>query len=885
VSKPTIAEIRQRFLDYYAKHGHRIVASSSLVPANDPTLFFTNAGMVQFKDVFTGAEQRDYRRATTVQKCLRVSGKHNDLDNVGRTPRHHTFFEMLGNFSFGDYFKQEAITRAWELLTAPATAGGFALDPQRLWVTVFEDDDEAYQIWSKVPTLPAGRIQRLGADENFWSMGETGPCGPCTEIHYDHGPHLGPEGGPATGSDRYVEIWNLVFMQFERFADGHMTPLPRPSVDTGMGLERIAAAVQGVTSNYDTDAFTPIMAATSALAGVAMGRDEDTDTALRVIADHARATAHLVADGVMPSNEERGYVLRRIMRRAIRFGVKIGLEDPFLWQVTDAVIDHMGEAYPDLLRRRDFVREVVRGEEERFAETLSKGLALLGDELQDLEPGAVLPGKVAFKLYDTFGFPLDLTEIICQERGTGVDQAGFQTAMEEQKAKGRAAWKGSGELRVDEVWREVLASHGHTTFVGYEQDRAEGTVLALVGEGELVDHLDAGQAGAVIVDHSPFYAESGGQVGDIGWMRAQGVELTVADTTRPVEGLWVHHVRVDQGTVRVGDRLDLEIDIGRRNRTRRNHTATHLLHAALQRVLGEHVTQKGSLVGPERLRFDFAHHKAMSAEELQQVEDLVYRTVLENHEVQHRVSSLDEARSAGAMALFGEKYGDVVRVIDVPGVSLELCGGTHAWRTGDIGLFRIVSEAGVAAGVRRIEAQTGEGAMDWIRGRDQAATEAARELRTSPAALVEAIRRIVEDRRTLERELEQARRELARAVAGDLSGQAREIGGVKVLSVEFAGDPAALRDEADRLRDKLGSAVVVLGSRAEGKVQLVAAVSKDLADKRFHAGNIIREIAALIGGGGGGRPDMAQAGGRDPDALPAALERVYALAEAAAAAG
>ncbi|RME22628.1 MAG: alanine--tRNA ligase, partial [Deltaproteobacteria bacterium] len=651
------AEIRSRFLDFFAARGHRIVPSSSLIPANDPTLFFTNAGMVQFKDVFTGQESRDYTRAASAQKVLRVSGKHNDLDNVGRTARHHTFFEMLGNFSFGDYFKADAIRYAWELLTLPLADGGFGMDPDRLWVTVFEEDDEAFDLWAAIDGLPAERIQRMGAKENFWSMGDTGPCGPCTEIHYDHGPEYGPAGGPATGSDRYVEIWNLVFMQFERFADGRMEPLPRPSVDTGMGLERVVAALQGKYWNYDTDCFAPIIDRAASLAGVRYGQDDDVDTALRVIADHARATAHLVADGVMPSNEERGYVLRRIMRRAIRFGVKLGLEGSFLHEVTDAVVDHMGDAYPDLVRRRDFISEVVKGEEERFAETLSKGLHLLQAELDRIPTGGRLPGDVAFRLYDTYGFPLDLTAIICEERGCAVDEAGFQAAMEEQRAKGRAAWRGSGEERVSATWRELHDTHGDTVFVGYEEDACEATVLAIVTDDGRVDELSAGQSGRVVLDRTPMYAESGGQVGDQGTLSSDEVDAMVADTRKPVDGLWVHDVEVRRGTLRVGQAVTARIDAERRARIRLNHTATHLLHAALRRTLGEHVTQKGSLVAPDRLRFDFAHHKALTTEELRRVEDLVYRQVLANTPVQTRVVPLQQAQEAGAMALFGEKYG------------------------------------------------------------------------------------------------------------------------------------------------------------------------------------------------------------------------------------
>ena len=879
-------EIRRRFLQYFADRSHRVVSSSGLVPANDPTLFFTNAGMVQFKDVFTGQEHRDYARAATVQKCLRVSGKHNDLENVGRTPRHHTFFEMLGNFSFGDYFKQDAIHFGWELLT-----GELGVDPARLWVTIYEDDDEAYDLWRKVKRLDPARIQRLGAKDNFWSMGDTGPCGPCSEIHYDHGADRGEAGGPATGSDRYVEIWNLVFMQFERSADGTMTPLPRPSIDTGMGLERISAVLQGVYSNYDTDCFGPILTATARMADVLYGAGGESDVALRVIADHARAAAFLIADGVMPSNEERGYVLRRVMRRAIRFGVKLGLRRPFLWEASDAVIGHLGEAWPELAERQQFIREVIRGEEERFSETLDRGLSLLERELDAVNesvlhaPGSPrnLPGDVAFRLYDTYGFPIDLTRLIAAEREIGVDEGGYQAAMDAQRAAGREAWKGSGETAVAEIFHAIAADGSRSEFSGYTADDDVGTVLAIVCDGRRVDAMAEGGRGLMVTDRTPFYPESGGQVGDTGWVRGPTARATVRDARRPVEGLTVHELRVDEGVLRVGDRVTLSVDADRRDRTRLNHTATHLLHAALRQVLGEHVTQKGSLVTPDRLRFDFAHHKPVSDDELLAVEDLVYGEVMTNDPVDTHEMSFDDARKAGAMALFGEKYGERVRMVQVPGFSTELCGGTHARRTGDIGLFRITSEAGVAAGVRRVEALTGPGALAWVRARDAAAREAAAALRTTPELLPESIHRVVEDRKRLEREIEGLRRDIARAQAGDLASRARQINGIAVLAAEIEADAAALRDEAERLRDQLGSAVVVLAARDESGVKLVAVVSKDLAGKRVHAGKLIGDVAAAVGGRGGGRPDMAQAGGKDADALPAALDRVYALVEAATA--
>jgi alanyl-tRNA synthetase len=873
---PVLAqEIRDRFAQFFAARGHQVVESSPLVPQNDPTLFFTNAGMVQFKDVFTGQEARDYRRAVSVQKCLRVSGKHNDLENVGRTPRHHTFFEMLGNFSFGDYFKAEAIEMAWQFLT-----GELGLDKRRLWVTIYEEDDEAGRLWVERTDVDPSHIQRLGKKDNFWSMGDTGPCGPCSEIHYDHGPAFGDdERGPAFESGRYIEIWNLVFMQFDRSADGVMTPLPRPSIDTGMGLERVAAILQGFYNNYDTDGFSVLVEQAAALSGVRLGADPESDVALRVIADHARATAHLVADGVMPSNEERGYVLRRIMRRAIRYGVKLGLQEPFLFAVVDRVVDHMGGAYPNLVERRDFIREVVKGEEERFATTLAHGLALLNQEADALVGDArVLAGEVVFKLHDTYGFPPDLTGLILAERGIGIDEAGYQRSMEAQRAAGRAAWKGSGAVAVGDLGHQLAAALPATRFTGYAADAGPARVLALVQDGARVAALPAGGRGALVADETPFYAESGGQAGDTGAVEADGgLRARVLDTRKGAGGLVLHEVEVLEGTLREGQPVQLRVDADRRDRTRKNHTATHLLHAALRTVLGDHVVQKGSLVEADRLRFDFAHHKPMTPEELTRVEDLVYAEVLRNTAVEVDETSMAEAKRRGAMALFGEKYGDEVRVVAVPGFSVELCGGTHARRTGDIGLFRITGESGIAAGVRRIEAQTGPGALRWARQRDAWLDEAAAQLRAAPDELAGTILRLSDDRRRLQAELEAAKRELARAKAGDLLAQVREVGGVRVLATELQADAATLRDEADRLRDQLGSGVVVLGARDADGVKLVVVVSRDLAGKRVHAGNLVKELARRVGGSGGGRPDMAQAGGKDGDALPAALAAVYDL--------
>jgi alanyl-tRNA synthetase len=865
-------EIRSRFMDYFAANGHKAVASASLIPSNDPTLFFVNAGMVPFKDVFTGRENRGYSRATSSQKCLRVSGKHNDLENVGRTPRHHTFFEMLGNFSFGDYFKADAIRFAWGFLTEE-----LKINPDKLWVTVFDDDDEAAKLWEDVAGVDPSRIQRLGAKDNFWSMGDTGPCGPCSEIFYDHGPNHGPGGGPETESDRYIEIWNLVFMQFDRSADGTMTPLPKPSIDTGMGLERIAAVMQGVYSNYDTDAFTDLMAKAAELAGVTIGENEEDDVALRVIADHARATGFLIADGVMPSNEERGYVLRRVMRRAIRYGVKIGLNQPFLWGVVDTLVDSMGDHYGELRQRADFIREVVRGEEERFRETLDKGLNLLDRAFDELDEAGELPGETAFKLHDTFGFPLDLTRLIASERGYSVDGTGYAKAMEAQRAAGRAAWKGSGDQTISDVYHNIAAAHPNTEFLGYTDDAAEGVILALVRDGEQVTELSEGQTGTLVANRTPFYAEAGGQIGDRGTIQSDATAAAVTDTQKPVPGIIVHSVTVSKGTLKVGSSAQFSVDAERRDNIRLNHTATHLLHAALQSVLGDHVLQKGSMVSEDRLRFDFSHHKAVSPSELRDIESKVYTQVLSNQGVDTETCTMDEAMEKGAMALFGEKYGDDVRVVDIPGFSLELCGGTHARRTGDIGLFRIISESSVAAGVRRIEAQTGLSAVEGVKRQDEALQKASALLRAPSEQMAESIQRLMDERKRLSSELDQLKREMAREKSGDLLSQVVEVEGIKVLSAEVNVDAKTLRSEADRLRDSMGSGVVVLGSREGGAVKLVVTVSKDLAGSKVHAGNMIREIAGMVGGGGGGRPDMAQAGGKNPDALPGALKAVYEM--------
>ncbi len=864
-------DIRKGFLDSFARNGHRIVSSSPLVPQNDPTLFFTNAGMVQFKDVFTGAEKPPGPRAASSQKCLRVSGKHNDLENVGRTPRHHTFFEMLGNFSFGDYFKKDAIRFAWELLT-----GTWKVAPERLWVTIYEEDDETDTLWREVAGVQADRIQRLGAKENFWMMGETGPCGPCSEIHYDHGAKkkgAPAGGGPATEDPRYVEIWNLVFMQYEQHADGSRTALPRPSIDTGMGLERIAAVLQGVSWNYDTDLFKPLIAKAAVAAGTAYGTSEDSDTALRVIADHARATAFLVADGVMPSNDGRGYVLRRIMRRAIRFGRTLGLDRPFLHEVAAEVIRTMDEAYPELASRRSAIHEVVLGEEERFLRTLDRGSRLLEDELA-AAGGKPLPGQIAFKLYDTFGFPLDLTELVAAERGVAVDTAGFEAEMERQREAGRAAWKGSGEQAVGELWKKLREQHGATAFTGYDRDADTAKVLAIVrrtneNDYEQAPRLAAGERGIVLLDRTPFYAESGGQVGDSGRIGT----FRVTDT---IKASALHlHVGEAEEPIAVGSKVDVEVDAARRNRTRRNHTGTHLLHAALRRVLGDHVTQKGSLVAPDRLRFDFAHPKPMTTEEIESVEALVNAEILANKALEVDVDDLDHAVARGAMALFGEKYDARVRVVEVPGFSVELCGGTHTARTGDIGLLRIVSESGIAAGVRRIDAQTGTGALAMQREERDRLADVAKRLKVTPDRVVNAVERLVDERRALEKRIAELEAASAKTAASGLASAARTIGGVQVLAGRF--DDGDLKAQADRLRDQLGSSLVVLFAERAGKVQLVAAATKDLAG-RVHAGRVIERLAPLVGGRGGGRPDLASAGGTDPSGIPAAIAAAYDVA-------
>jgi alanyl-tRNA synthetase len=860
------SEIREAFLKYFEQQGHTRVDSSSLVPGNDPTLLFTNAGMVQFKDVFLGQDQRSYTRATSSQRCVRAGGKHNDLENVGYTARHHTFFEMLGNFSFGDYFKRDAITYAWEFLTSKNWMG---IDPEKLTVTVYADDDEAYDIWLNEVGVPAERLIRIGdnkgakyASDNFWSMGDTGPCGPCTEIFYDHGPEVagGPPGSPEEDGDRFIEIWNNVFMQFNRAADGSMTELPAPSVDTGMGLERIAAVMQGVHSNYEIDLFQNLLNA----AGEVLGVSDTANQSLRVIADHIRSCAFLVVDGVIPSNVGRGFVLRRIIRRAVRHGNKLGATGPFFHKLVAALAKEMGDAYPDLVKLQSQVEKVLLTEEEQFAKTLDQGMRILEQDLAELE-GSEIPGETVFKLYDTYGFPMDLTGDIARERGLTIDEAGFEVAMEEQRQRARSASNFKMELA------EGIDIKGATAFTGYSELSGECEVTALLKDGELVDQLAEGEQGAVVLAATPFYAESGGQVGDSGYMEANGVRFDVVDTTKNADN-HLHHGVLDSGTIKVGDKLKVVVDGSVRQATALNHSATHLLHAALREVLGDHVTQKGSLVDSQRLRFDFSHFEAVSPEQLRQVEARVNEQIRLNSEVETTVTDMDSAREKGAMMLFGEKYGDEVRVLSMgDGFSVELCGGTHVARTGDIGLMRLTAESGIAAGVRRIEGVTGEAALQAVNETEQSLLDVAAMVKGSKDNVASKVQSLLDGNRQLEKELAALKGKLASAAGSDLAGQAEEINGVKVLAVELEGiDPKSLRDTMDQLKNKLGSAVILLAVADGDKVSLVAGVTKDLTAS-YKAGDLMREAAAIVGGKGGGRPDMAQGGGTNPAAIADAL--------------
>ncbi len=879
-----VNEIRSTFLDYFKTNGHEIVPSSPLVPRNDPTLMFTNAGMVQFKNVFTGLEQRPYKTASSAQKCVRAGGKHNDLDNVGYTARHHTFFEMLGNFSFGDYFKEQAIELAWNLITKE-----FDIDAKRLLVTVYHTDDDAFNLWKKIAGLSDDRIIRIPTSDNFWAMGDTGPCGPCSEIFYDHGDHIwgGPPGSADEDGDRFIEIWNLVFMQFEQLSKDERVDLPRPSIDTGMGLERVAALLQGKHDNYDIDLFRTLIEASEEATGVmAIG---DNRASHRVIADHLRSSAFLIADGVLPSNEGRGYVLRRIMRRAMRHAQLLGARDPLMYKLLPTLVQEMGRAYPELVRAESLISETLKLEENRFHKTLDRGLSLLSDATATMGKGDMLDGETAFKLYDTYGFPLDLTQDALRERGIAVDVASFTDAMARQKAEARSHWSGSGDKATETVWFELKDKNGATEFLGYDTETAEGVIQAIVRDGVSLDSAAEGETVQIVVNQTPFYAESGGQMGDTGVIAGEGVKLTVSDTQKRGDGLFAHVAIVVTGTIEVGDAVVLTVDHDRRGRLRANHSATHLLHEALREVLGTHVAQKGSLVAPERLRFDVSHPKPMSVEELKVVEEMANEIVLQNAPVSTRLMSVDDAIAEGAMALFGEKYGDEVRVVSMGTAvrgekaakpySIELCGGTHVTATGQIGLIRVLSESAVGAGVRRIEAVTGVSARDYLAEQDDRVKALAAALKVQPAEVVTRVEALMDERRKLERELTDAKRKLAMGGGqGDGADAVRDIGGVKFLGRAIAGvDPKDLKGMADEGKTSLGSGVVVLvGVSEDGKASAVVAVTEDLV-ARFSAVDLVRIASAALGGnGGGGRPDMAQAGGPDGSKADEAIEAVAA---------
>ncbi len=870
------AAIRQTFLDYFAQQGHEVVSSSPLVPGNDPTLLFTNAGMVQFKDVFLGSDQRSYSRATTSQRCVRAGGKHNDLENVGYTARHHTFFEMLGNFSFGDYFKPEAIRFAWELLTSD---DWFGIPKDKLTVTVYQDDDEAFAIWRDQIGVPAERIIRIGDkggrynSDNFWAMGDTGPCGPCTEIFYDHGADIwgGPPGTPEEDGDRFIEIWNIVFMQYNRSSDGEMNPLPKPSVDTGMGLERIAAVLQHVHSNYEIDLFQNLLDATAKV----VGTDDLDNKSLRVIADHIRSCAFLVVDGVLPSNEGRGYVLRRIMRRAIRHGHKLGAVGDFFYKLVAPLVKEMGEAYPELASIQAQVEKVLLKEEQQFAKTLEQGMRILEQDLDALA-GKEIAGETIFKLYDTYGFPVDLTGDIARERELTLDMAGFEKCMEEQRQRARAA----GSFDVD--YNDAINFDTETVFQGYQSLESTATIASLLADGAAVSGLVAGATGVVVTAETAFYAESGGQVGDVGeFIAANGARFEVTDTTKQGK-TFLHHGKVIEGSLSVGDTLTMCVDAERRQATALNHSATHLLHAALREILGDHVQQKGSLVSADRLRFDFSHFEAVTAEEIQRLETRVNDQIRANYDVATELMDIDQAKANGAMALFGEKYDDQVRVVSMGDASMELCGGTHVSRTGDIGLFKIVSESGISAGVRRIEAVTGAGALAWVNGADKQLGQVAALVKGSRESVAEKVTALFDRNRQLEKEIEQLKGKLASSAGSDLLSEVQEVAGVKLLAATLEGvDPKALRDTLDQLKNKMGSGVVLLATSHGDKVSLAAGVTPDLT-KRFKAGELIKHVAEQVGGKGGGRPDMAQGGGTQPDALPQAISSIPAWVESKA---
>jgi alanyl-tRNA synthetase len=872
-------ELRQQFLDYFHKKGHTIVPSSSLIPQGDPTLLFTNAGMVQFKDVFLGKEKRSYTRATTVQKCVRAGGKHNDLENVGRTARHHTFFEMLGNFSFGDYFKAGAIPYAWEFLTEV-----LKLPKEKLWVSIYREDDEAFEIWHKTIGIPADRIVRLGEKDNFWAMGDTGPCGPCSEIIIDQGPQVGcgkPTCGVGCDCDRYLELWNLVFMQYNRDISGTLTPLPRPSIDTGMGLERTAAVLQGVFSNFETDLFVPLIRFVEDISEKSYHDNEKDDISMRVIADHLRAITFLISDGVIPSNEGRGYVLRRILRRAARHGKMLGLEKPFLYKGIQVVVDIMKPAYPELVDRCDQVTQMTLNEERRFSHTLHVGMELLNKVIGETRQRGeqVIPGEEVFKLYDTYGFPLDLMDEIAREQGLTLDMPGYERAMEEQRARARKSWKGSGESEADRSYLTLSKTLPPTEFVGYETLESDVEVLAILKDKTPVDMASEGDEIELVFDKTPFYGESGGQVGDKGILRLPEGEVVISDTQKPIPQLHVHKGKVKRGTIRKGQKGRAMVDPESRQRTVLNHTATHILHATLKQVLGDHVKQAGSLVAPDRLRFDFSHFSDLDYREFYRIEEVVNQVIRANMPVKTFITSLEDALRRGAVAMFGEKYGDQVRVVQIGDFSMELCGGTHARASGDIGLFKLVNEGSVAAGIRRVEALTGPGALEYIQRETDRLRSISMLLKTGPADLINRLEKLLATAREQEREIEQLKARLASSRVEELLNTSREIKGIRVISAQVDNlDMKGLRTLVDNLKDRIKSGIVLLGTVEDGKVSLVAAVTKDLID-RYHAGTLVKEVAQIVEGSGGGRPDMAQAGGKNPERLKEALERVFEIVQ------
>jgi alanyl-tRNA synthetase len=869
------SEIRELFLKYFEENGHTIVPSSSLIPKDDPTLLFTNSGMVQFKNCFLGLEDRGYTRATSSQKSVRAGGKHNDLENVGYTARHHTFFEMLGNFSFGDYFKKESIFWGWEFLTDK-----MGLSKDKLWVTIYKDDDEAFEIWNKTIGVPAERIVRMGMDSNFWMMGETGPCGPCSEIIYDQGPSVGcgrSECSVECSCDRHLEIWNHVFTQFDRDREGKFHPLPKPNIDTGMGLERLAAVVQGVKSNYETDFFIPIIQFIAKISGKKYKQNEDHDASMNVIADHSRAVTFLIGDGILPSNDGRGYVLRRILRRAARHGKLLGLGKPFLHEVVSVVIAAMKDAYPDLIEKEAYIKKVIFNEEQRFIETLDAGLKILGDEVASLKKArkTVVPGEIVFKLYDTFGFPVDLTADIVKRDRLTLDTEGFEKAMEAQREKARESWKGSGEKAVSTSYQKLSLQGIKTTFVGYEGvTEARSGVLAIMKNDEPADSLGKGENGEVFVDFTPFYGEAGGQVGDTGIIEGKGFLFEVWETQSPVEGIFTHIGKLKKGTIKVGDDVLLKVDVEARRATEAHHSGTHVLNAALRIVLGDHVKQSGSLVNPERMRFDYTHFSKIEEDELHRIEYIANDIIRQNIPVKTEVLPREEAMKTGAQAVFDEKYADEVRVVKMGDASMELCGGTHVLRTGDIGLLKVVHESAIAAGVRRIEAVTGREALKYVSSVEGELKKSAGLLKTNPLELSERVEKLLKHQRELEKEIEALRGKLAAKDTSDLIDQIKEIKGVRVLSaVVDVSDTKTMRDLGDKLKDKMRSGILLLGSKAADKAMLLCMVTKDLTD-RYHAGNIIKEVAPIVGGSGGGRPDMAQAGGPKPENLKQALDKL-----------